>query len=191
MSPSPSKTPETTDAHIADPGEARVARWIRALGHRVEKIPEEAAKRPDFRVLTTDGAAVALAEVKTIEGPGEGEGLLWDPLFNTVSNRIRDARKQFESIDPSHDLPRVLAFVSEDFRIHGQTMIDFFTGRIEVDGQIIRELKKFRLGRVTGDLGEIDLYVILDHGDAPTLFFNDSNPAYLDRLQGLFFREDT
>jgi hypothetical protein len=172
-----------------DPREARAARWIEALGHRVEKIPEDDSKTPDFRVWTAKGEAAALAEVKTIEGPGEGEGLLWGPLFNNISNRIRDARKQFESIDSSHGLPRVLVLVSEDFRIHGQTMIDFFSGRIEVGGEVTRDLKKFRLGRVKGDIGEIDLYVVLDHGDSPTLFFTDSHVDYATRLQELFFRD--
>src|SRR5262245_36675771 len=185
----PSNRSQAMDATMADPGEARVAKWIQMLGHRVEKIPEEDSKTPDFRVLTTGGTQVALAEVKTIEGPGEGEGLLWDPLFNNISKRIRDARKQFESIDSSHCVPRVLVFVSEDFRVHGQTMIDFFTGRIEVGGEVIRELKKFRLGRVKGDISEIDLYVVLDHGDTPTLFFNDSNVAYATQLQELFLRD--
>jgi hypothetical protein len=182
----PIERSQAASAVISDRGEARAAKWIQALGHRVEKIPEVDSKTPDFRFLTVDGIQVALAEIKLIEGPGQGEDLLWSAVFNNISKRIHDARKQFESIDSSHVLPRVLVFVSEDFRVHGQTMLDFFTGHIEVGGKVIRELKTYRLGRVKADIGEIDLYVILDHGDTPTLFFNDSNDEYAARLEELF-----
>lgn len=186
----PRDNSQATSAVVSDRGEARAAKWIQTLGHRVEKIPEEDSKTPDFRLLTVDGIQVALVEVKIIAGPGQGENLLWNAVFNNISKRIHDSLKQFESIDASHVLPRILVFVSEDFRVHGQTLLDFFTGQIEVAGEVIHDLKRSRLGRVKGDIGEIDLYVMLGHGDTPTLFFNDSNDEYAARLQELFLRDD-
>lgn len=176
----------STNLPLKDPREARAASWLESLGHRPEKIEEDSSKKPDFRVLAKTGNEVFYVEVKVIEGPGESEGILFDPLFNKISNRIRDAYKQFQGNDPEHNLPRVLLFLADDFRIHGQTMFDFFSGRIEIEGKIIRELKRFRFGRVRNDLGEIDLYVILDLGDTPTFFYNETIPSKAFALQRAF-----
>lgn len=172
---------------LKDPREARAARWLESLGHRPVKIKEGNRKKPDFHVLAkADDEFFFYLEVKTIEGPGESEGLLFDPLFNRVSNDIRDARKQFENVDPEHNLPRVLLFLAEDFRIHGQTMFDFFSGRIEIEGEILRELKRFRFGRVRDDLREIDLFVMLDRDNTPTFFYNETIPSKALALQEAF-----
>lgn len=172
---------------LVDPRERRAAAWLGSLGHQPEKIPEESDKTPDFLVRGRDTGAMFYAEVKTLEGPGEGEPLLWDPLYNTIAKRIRDSRKQFESVDAEHHFPRVMLFLSEDMRIHGQTMLDFFKSRIEVGEQVVRDLNRFRFGRVRDDLEKIDLYVVLDIGDSPTFFFSQTDSSTLQSLLSLFW----
>jgi hypothetical protein len=183
-----SKPPEVLDraATFKDPGERRAAVWLESLGHPPEKIPEEADKTPDFRVHTSGIDSHFFAEVKTIESPGSDEALLWDPLYNTVSKRIRDSRKQFTAIDPDHRHPRVMIFVSEDMRIHGETLLDFFKGQIVVGHEVVRNLNRFRLGRVAADIGHIDVYVVLDTADSPTFFFTDVDAGRSSALTKLF-----
>lgn len=169
-----------------DSWEARAGEWLRSLGFWVEKIPEDPVeKKPDFRITPSAGASFYV-EVKGLEGPGDDQSLESASLFNKISKKIRDAQKQFSCIDPNHDSPRVLLFVADDFRIHRQKLLDFIEGQVEVDGQLMANLARYRFGKVRAEIGDIDAYAILETNGDVFFFYNAGHAAACGALKAHF-----
>lgn len=75
---------------------------------RFSKEELKASKTPEFRVYK-DGKLICYCEVKSIFDDNF-EGVRPDPTYNTIQNKIHEAVKQFDSVNPFHDYPNVLAF---------------------------------------------------------------------------------
>ncbi len=166
------------------PRERRAADFLKKLGLVVKKRPEGAEKSPDFDVTASDGFYF-LSETKAVVG-GENEPLLWQELYNAITSDIREAAKQFDSVNSTRLVPNVLILVSEDFRFREQSFIDFLKGEIIIEGKLLADLRRYRLGRVKPAFSRIDLFLLLDKGNTPSLFFVDNDPRFLVKLRAIF-----
>jgi hypothetical protein len=135
----------------------------------------QGAKTPDFR-LSRDGVEVAFCEVKSFQRDtwledqlknalaGELVGdLLPDPIFNRISNAVHTAFKQFESVNPSHQLLNFLFFVNHDTSARSEDLDRVLTGYENPrQGQFDRTCGQFSEGRIGEEKFRVDLYVWLD-----------------------------
>src|SRR4051812_48198770 len=119
--------------------ESRAASFLSRYRLAVEKIDEREVPIPDFRVTCPDDFCF-YSEVKAIEGPGAENDLVWKPLYNRLSADIRKAVEQFNSVNSARLAPNVLVVLSEEMRIHGQSMKDFFQGKLAINGETIADL---------------------------------------------------
>jgi len=150
-------------------------------------------RTPDFR-LSRSGKDVALCEVKSFQHdtwldeqikkvpPGEvAGGVRPDPIFNRISNAIHTAFKQFDSVNPAHELFNFLVLVNHDPSAHPEDLDRVLTGSEDpLHGVFDQTCLRFSQGRIREEKNKIDLYVWFDFLKADSfrvrrLFFG--NPA--------------
>ncbi len=109
--------------------EKQVADFFGKKGLQAEEFTKQEKsqpKTPDFRVFRGNKLAF-FCEVKTISRdewldnqlkaapPGKiVGGFRKDPVFNRLSNKIHEAVKQFDVVNPNLEYPNVLVFVNHD-----------------------------------------------------------------------------
>lgn len=167
------------------PSESKVVQFLARYGLHAEKREEGDQPNPDFDVTKGD-AFYCLVEVKAIEGPGETEAMLWQSLYNRVSNDIRKAADQFTAVNSKHLVPTVMVLVAEDFRIHAQSFLDFLNGEIRMDAVQLACLRRYRFGRVTTAFPAIDLFILLEKSGTAQFFFNMNDGGFLMSLSRAF-----
>ncbi|MCK8487401.1 MULTISPECIES: hypothetical protein [Paenibacillus] len=143
---------------MAEIGQEIVKRYLEELGFEVRKIPESDVKTPDYEVFLNE-QLVFYCEEKTLEYD-DFEGVKDDPTYNSISAHVHKATKQFNSINPNREYPNVLAFVNFDTLKNVHDLFTTLTGHILLESG--EYMKIHRVGRITSDLDQIDLYLWFD-----------------------------
>lgn len=132
-------------------------------------------KTPDFR-LSLGGSEVALCEVKSFQkdewldnqmrDTADGEfagGLRPDPIFNRISTAIHTAYKQFESVNPDHNLLNFLFLVNHDSSAKPEDIDRVLTGMEDpLHGCFDPTCMEYSEGRIREEKKRIDLYLWMD-----------------------------
>lgn len=185
-----------------------VADFLATKGLRAEEFSKKGkaqSKTPDFRVFFEQDFAF-FCEVKTLlrdewldqllEGVGPGVmvgGIRIDPTYNRVSNKIHEAVKQFDAVNPNLVHPNVLVLINHD------RDSDFDDLRVAYEGDLITEeghrypiFRRISEGRIKQEKLRIHLFVWIDvFEDEPNYFFlyNLNSKEYLDPLCSYFGHE--
>ena len=152
---------------------------------RFAKEERQGRRTPDFRVYKGDNLAF-YCEVKTVSSdewlgrqlaevsPGFlAGGVRSDPIYNRLSQKIHEAYKQFDSVNPHSEKPNVLALINHDDLCGLIDLYSVLTGDAFVEeGRRIPMFRKFSEGRVKNDKSSIHLYIWLD------LWKETKNPLY-------------
>ncbi|RXT14878.1 hypothetical protein [Ammoniphilus sp. CFH 90114] len=166
---------------MAEFGQENVKKFLESYRLEVNKIEEGEEKTPDFEV-SFQGERVFFCEEKTLEYD-DFEGCKNDSTYNAISNHIHKATKQFNSVNPNHDIPNVLAFTNLD------TLKDIHDLFITITGKALLEqgglLKIRNVGRIEADLDFIDLFLWFDK-DKFINFMLGKNSKYEKDLLNIF-----
>lgn len=168
-----------------DTGEVIAIDFLNSFDLAVEKYPEQSYRTPDFHVTSLDGFYF-LVEVKTLVGPGSEQGLIWETLHNRISTEISEASEQFRSVNSHRFVPNVLIFISQDMRIGGRSLNDFFQGYIRITDTINVNLNRQRNGRARKRIPKIDLFIIISHAGTPTFFYTQTDQRFRRKLDRIF-----
>lgn len=182
-----------------------VADFLESKGLRAEKFSKEEmtdSKTSDFRVFNGQDFAF-YCEVKSMSRdewlnkqldaakPGEivGGGRP-TPIYNRVSQKIHEAVKQFDAVNPDLVHPNVLVLVNHD-KDSGVKDLDlvYSGGFFTEDGKWVPMFRKFSEGRIRDKKRRIHLYIWIDvFNGEPNDFrlHNLDSPEHLDRLCDYF-----
>ncbi len=144
---------------MAKPGETIVKQYLESNGLIAIKIPESNIKVVDFEVHAKGELAFYLEE-KTLELTP----LAWkskDPVYNAIAKHIKEAVKQFKSVNPDKRVPNALAITNKDPNRNVNHLFSTLTGQvITASGKLhwINNLKS-----IEDDLSLIDLYLWFDN----------------------------
>lgn len=99
-------------------------------------------KSPDLLVKKNNNN-LFLCEVKT---PGHYidpamNMYLWKNVYDRLRDRLRKARKQFESHDPAHKLPRIVAFTSNHPQLNYTHCQFNILGAVAIAGNILKDFR--------------------------------------------------
>ena len=139
----------------------------------------------DFKVSTSDGG-MFLCEVKSIFTKTGERGLLHKTIFNNLSDKVHTAFKQFKSVNSRHLVPNVLIFISHNYQINRHTFSQLINGAIIIDELLVKDLGKYRFGRIKKEIGKIDLYIWLEDQDVAHYFLNPVDRLFAQKLSGIF-----
>jgi hypothetical protein len=159
-------------------GEEFAIEWLARHGLRAEqfsKMEMRQGKTPDFRafkgtefVLYCESKHVQydewldkqLADAQPLEIVG---GLRHDPIYNRLADRIHDAAKQFEAVNPDRQFPNVLIFTNSDTHCGFPDLLSVLTGNFYAEGGAVDPIfKQISEGRIRDEKLTIDLYVWLN-----------------------------
>jgi len=159
-------------------GEEFAVEWLTRHGLRAErftKLEMRQSKTPDFRVFKSTEFAFyceskhvqydewldrQLANAQPLEIVG---GLRHDPIYNRLADRIHDAAKQFEAVNPDHEFPNVLIFTNSDTHCGFPDLLSVLTGNFHAEGGVVDPIfKHISEGRIREEKLTIDLYVWLN-----------------------------
>jgi hypothetical protein len=161
-------------------GEEFAIEWLVRHGLRAErfsKMEMRRGKTPDFRVFKSTEFVLyceskhvqydewldkQLADAQPLEIVG---GLRHDPIYNRLADRIHDAAKQFEAVNPDHEFPNVLIFTNSDTHCGFPDLLSVLTGNFYAEGGVVDPIfKQISEGRIREEKLTIDLYVWLNEG---------------------------
>jgi hypothetical protein len=182
-----------------DIAEQTAISFMEQHGLRCERFsPEEMrkSKTPDFRVWRE--AELALyCEAKHIQ---HDEWLVRhldnapplqfvggarpDPVFNRLTDRIHEAAKQFNAVNPDEALPNVLVFANSDHQCGFPDLISVLTGNFYAEGGAVEPIyKQYSEGRIKEEKYRIGLYVWHDDwrggSQKPKMFFTRGSRHYI------------
>src|SRR2546427_4176885 len=107
--------------------ENRVCRFLRShelMPVRYPKIRGRSkTKAPDFQVSGPNDVFF-LCEVKSVLTSTGPDGILHSTIFNGLTEDVHEAVKQFRSVNSTHSVPNVLAWVSHNFQINVHSFLD-------------------------------------------------------------------
>lgn len=148
------------------------------------KEEKDKSKTPDFRVFKEDELAF-FCEVKT---SGETvDGYRNDPIFNRISNKIHEAVKQFDAVNPNLKYPNVLFFVNHDDICVFDDLVSVITGDLVADDGSRNDIySKFSDGRIKEEKFRIHLFIWIDEFEGNRYYFNPSNKQHFDNLCSYF-----
>lgn len=144
----------------------RVKDLFEKNGCLVTKIKEQAFPTPDFKVQSKEHEF--FCEVKSVESDEWLEGGRPDPTFNSISNKIHEAVKQFRSVNPDRKLPNVLVLCNHHDMRDSLDLKSVLTGLFYADdGTTHKIYGQFSDGRIKNEKMEIDLYVWITEKGVP------------------------
>ncbi len=186
---------------------ARVKELFEAYGLRCEGFSKDEmrkSKTPDFRVYR--GAEMAcFCEVKSaaedewldrqLNSAPTGTlvgGARNDPIYNRIENKIHEAIKQFDAVNPSQAHPNVLVLVNHDKHANRFDLEAVLIGSIPVQGGgRLRGFTNYSHGRIRDEKFRIHLYLWVDEVlNGKSFVFNEAIPAHYTRLVDLFSAKD-
>lgn len=162
---------------------------------RITKSEMRHGKTPDFRVfkgtefvLYCESKHVQYDEWldKQLENAQPLEivgGLRHDPVYNRLADRIHDAAKQFEAVNPDRQFPNILIFTNSDTHCGFPDLLSVLTGKFYAEGGIVDPIfNQISEGRIREEKLTIDLYVWLNEWKGKqqkgTLYFNSGSKHY-------------
>jgi hypothetical protein len=130
------------------------------------RIPEaKKAKRPDFEIARPPRALTYLGELKAPELHLNKDTNLYMHLtkIRKLREHTQKAVEQFKAIDPNHEKPRILIFVSTHFQLHSISLLEALRGFIvRNDGTIETDFRSDEKVRNTATyIRQVDLYIWL------------------------------
>lgn len=140
---------------------------------RFEKRERRNGKTPDFKVLSKSDELLFYCETKTIsEDMWLNEqldlvppctivgGLMNDPTFNNIANKIHEAVTQFNAVNANLGVPNVLFFVNHEKGYNFGDLLAVLTGDFYANSGVKYPIyRKFSEGRIKNDKGKIHLYL--------------------------------
>lgn len=169
--------------------ERRAACFLRSRGLTTERFPKAAGrgkrKTPDFRVSTRDDVFF-FCEVKSVLTKTGPEGILHSTIYNSLTENIHDAVKQFGSVNSTHSVPNVLLWISHNMQINVHTFLDLMKGHISIEDILVADLTKFRDGRMAREANDIDLHIWLESDGTPQFVFNGAHRHLFRQLRRVF-----
>ncbi len=143
---------------MAKPGESIVKDYLEGKGLTVLKIPEGEKKTVDFEVYS-GAEMVFYLEEKTLDlTPPAWKDI--DPVYNAIARHVREAGKQFRSVNPEQIVPNVLSFTDRNPARDINCLFGALTGYVITAGGKMRRLHQ--LGRMESDPPLINLYLWFD-----------------------------
>lgn len=168
---------------MAEYGQSIVQAFLESKGFIVNKIPESNVKTPDFQVCK-DGQLVFYCEEKTLEYD-DFEGSKKDSTYNAISRDLHTAVKQFNSINPKHEVPNVMAIVNLDTIRDIHDLFISLTGHTLLDNG--KYMKILRVGhRTLEDINKVDLFLWFDKKQFINYILNDTGIGARRNLEELF-----
>lgn len=167
--------------------EQQIADFLKSKGLLPEEFTKEEkqnSKTPDFRVLK-DNKLAFFCEVKSISAD---ESVAWSTILDGISNKIHEAVKQFDAVNPHLTYPNVLAFVNHDESCKSNDLINAITGceLIGANNSIpLPFATKFSHGRIKEERLQVGLYIWKDKSGLYKLF-NKSPKEHFISLCGFF-----
>lgn len=182
-----------------------VSRYLAHLGLRPEMFSKQercGRKTPDFRVFR-DAVLMFYCEVKTVDpdrwlngrpkndvvpGLKMAGGGRHDPTFNRIADDIHEAVKQFYSVNPTIELPNVLAFINRDRDCGVDDLDSVFTGNfIASNGTKHPIYRNVSEGRIQTEKRQIDLFLWFElNAPTPYLRFTCGRQEHKKQLCDLF-----
>lgn len=167
-----------------------------------KKKEKDKSKTPDFRVFK-DKKLIFFCEVKSIArddwmersvaGAPPGRIVIRggdDPRFNRISNKIHEAIKQFEAVNPNSEYPNVLAFMNHDDMCGWLDLYGVVTGNFLAEGgKKYKIYDKYSEGRLKGEKFKIHLYIWKDEFKEERYFFNMAKEKDLKKLCNYFSKD--
>lgn len=183
--------------------EEQTGRYLAEFGLRAGRFGKTEVGRgrtPDFRVFDAGGRLAFYCEVKTIQGGSQFErdvnealskGAVYGPTGGSgrdtgqsrIADRIREAVKQFNAVNPQREYPNVLAIVNTNDEIDFTYLRAAVTGCEYSASGPVPMFQGISEGRICQDKLRIDLYLWFDRADAqPFGLFTGSNAGHLEAL---------
>lgn len=170
--------------------------------NRFSKKEIREKKTPDYKIYHGD-SLVFYCEVKEsekdtwlsekLEKAAADEivgGSRSDPIFNRLTTHIHKAKKQFESVNPSHETPNILAFYNADEGCGLNDLLGVVSGGfMSENGPIKGVYERYSEGRLKEDLEHIDLVIWLDKYKPFRYLFVKQDHA-LNQLLSTYFKYD-
>ena len=117
-------------------------------------------KNPDFEIYL-NGNFFAYSEVKSIikyKWLGERH----PPIWNSIQNKIHEARKQFSAVNPNHSHPNILMFLNHDSNYNWQDLYKVFNGKEPIPELLAYDTRHLKRLTRSGDIKEIDFIIWMD-----------------------------
>jgi len=156
---------------------------------RFDKHESGHGKTPDFRVFNDD-QFVFFCEVKnpeenkwldrqldeappwTIVGGGRP-----DPIYNRLANRVHEAVKQFDAVNPDFNYPNALVLMNFDDMSDFEDLIAVLTGHLPgLTEDYYPSFYEYSEGRIREEKFRIHLYIWIDVFRPQIQFFEVENP---------------
>jgi hypothetical protein len=171
--PAAPKTPYTPPVY----DEAADAALLRKLTFDPNKIVPEAysvaeqnaGKKPDFKLLK-NGQVCAFCEMKSpkddfvFESPNPGEEAIRKnlPYHRKLAGHIRKAAQQFEAVNPDHNRPNIMAFITHAPEIERRDLQATIAGLTAGDGRRLFMLSQENQERTLEAARKVDLFLWID-----------------------------
>ena len=166
---------------MAKPGETIVKHYIESNGLKVTKIPETDIKTVDFEVHSQGELSFYLEE-KTLElTPVAWKSI--DPVYNAIAKHIKEALKQFKSVNPDKIIPNVLAITNMDSNRNINHLYSTLTGQVITASGKLRWINNLKF--IKDDLSLIDLYLWFDNDQLSGHIWEGDNLEHQDNLKTL------
>ncbi len=163
---------------VAKSGENIVKAYLEKKGLKVIKIPESSAKTVDFEVYA-EKEPVFYLEEKTLElTPPAWKNI--DPIYNSIAGHLREAIKQFKSVNPDRKFPNVLSFTNMDPARSIDVLFTTLTGQVITPQGKLRSIDIMK--KLESELKLIDLYLWFDEDKLTGHVWEGHNPHYEARL---------
>ncbi len=166
---------------MAKSGEFIVKNYLESRGLTVRKIPESDIKTVDFEVYSQGKLAFYLEE-KTLElTPVAWKNL--GSVYNAIAKHIREAVKQFKSVNPDKRVPNVLTITNMDPNRNVNHLFSALTGQVITATGKLRWINHMK--SIEDDLSLIDLYLWLDNEQLSGHIWEGDNSEHQNKLSAL------
>lgn len=108
-----------------------------------------------------------------------------DPTYNKIQNKIHEAAKQFESVNPDHFKPNIVFFINHSSMVGWQDLWYVLTGQATPPNQPTEPIDLRYLHRLTkkGDLTIIDYFIWADVCGTNISFVINSESRFTKELK--------
>lgn len=144
---------------------------------------KQQGKKPDFE-LYSNNQLFGYCELKSIVDY-EFYGERRDPTYNKIQNKIHEATKQFNSVNPAHNLPNILFFINHCSKVSYQDLWFVLSGQTTPPNQPSDPLDLRYLKRLIkrNDLEIIDFIIWGNTDEKATSFVINSDSKFHSNLK--------